>query len=254
MVFDFIVFELIKTLKYQAMKSHFISLFDKAHLRKTMILLVICAAFLAVSLIVGTSDNVPMIVMMSAGIVILYFTALYPWEKATYFAILAAICMIILAVDFIFPFFTEGIAMTAGLICFAGVIAGLIGIFTRLKGWNRFPYASALLSFVALVVLITSITRALGILYPGKQWILVGLQAVFIITFFVIALINRQGGGFTRIILIISGILLLLVGAWAFYASSWQFVENGKGFTGIMLRFYGILEFLTAAAVFYACK
>jgi hypothetical protein len=70
-----------------------------------------------------------MIAMLLIGIVLFFFAVLHLWEKSAYYAILAAVCLVIIILDFKWPFISEGIAMTAGLVCFAGIIAGIIGIF-----------------------------------------------------------------------------------------------------------------------------
>lgn len=239
------------------MKNHFISLFYAENLRKTIILLVIAALLISVSLLVGISDNIPMIGMLLAGIIVLYFAILHTWEKAAYFAILLAICVAILILDFIKPFVSEGIAMTLGFISFTGVIAGIIGIFTRLKGWQRLPYSGSLLSLVALGIYISSINIPLKeIITPGSEWILIGLQLLITFLLFGIGVINKRDSLLTKAILIISGIVLILLGIWGFYASMWQFGEavHSIGFVILATRVYASIEIIIASLSLYACK
>jgi hypothetical protein len=110
------------------MKDHFIKLFDATHLRKTIIFLVIAAMLVLFSLLTGISDNIPMIALLLAGMVFFFFALLYPWNKIRNFAIFTVTCLAILVADFLWPFISEGFAMTVGMICFAGVITGIMGI------------------------------------------------------------------------------------------------------------------------------
>jgi hypothetical protein len=111
------------------MKNKFFSRFDSDNLRKTIIYFLIAVSLIAISLLVGLTDNFLTITMLLIGIVLFLYAVLHPWEKVSYYAILAVVCLVILILDFIWPFISEGIAMTVGLVCFAGIIAGIIGIF-----------------------------------------------------------------------------------------------------------------------------
>jgi uncharacterized membrane protein (UPF0182 family) len=110
------------------MYNKFLSRFEAENITKTVTYFVIAGLIIAISLVVGTSDNILMIAMLLAGIILFFHAALRLWEKTTYYAILAAVCLVILILDFIWPFISEGVAMSVGLICFAGIIAGFIGM------------------------------------------------------------------------------------------------------------------------------
>jgi predicted anti-sigma-YlaC factor YlaD len=110
------------------MKNKFLSRFDSDNLRKTIIYFLIAVTLIAISLLVGLTDNFLTITMLLIGIVLFLYTVLHLWGKSTYYGILAAVCLVILILDFIWPFISEGIAMAVGLVCFAGIIAGIIGM------------------------------------------------------------------------------------------------------------------------------
>jgi hypothetical protein len=235
------------------MKNHFISLFDSGQVRKTIILFLIAAVLISVSLITGISDNLPMIAMLFAGIIFLFFALLHPWNKAAWFAILAAVCLVILILDFLWPLISEGFAMTVGFVCFAGIITGIIGIFTRTKSWKRLPYSGSLISLVALIILITTLVHPLKeLIAPGTEWILIGLQLLITILLFGIGLINKGDSRLTRSILIFTGIVLILLSVWGFYASTWQFETRAKVFVIMMIRIYAIIEIIIASLSLYA--
>jgi hypothetical protein len=239
------------------MKKHFISLFTPDKLRKTVILLVIAALLIAISLMIGITDNLPMIAMLLAGMIFLCFAVLHPWEKASSFAILTAVCFVILSLDFIWPFINEGIAMTMRFGCFAGIITGIIGIFTRLKSWKRLPYAGSLLSLVALGIFITSLNIPLKeIIDPGNVWILIGTQLFITVLLFFIGLLNKKESRLTKALLIVAGIVLIVLSIWGFYASTWQFgpAAHSKIFVVLMTRIYASIEIIVAALSLFACK
>ena len=120
------------------MKKHFISLFNSAHLKRTIALFVFAALFIIISSLVGISDNLPMIAMLLTGIILLFFAVLHPWEKAVNYGILAGLCVGILILEWLGisilakmhldKYLSEGIAMgVAFFICVPGILVGIIG-------------------------------------------------------------------------------------------------------------------------------
>ena len=124
------------------MKNHFLSRFDADNLRKTGIYFIIAVSLIAISLIVGISDNFLTIAMLLSGIVLFLYAVLHPWEKAIYYFILLVISVILLILLFkvgigilvkiesklqIPNRWAESMAWNIGGVCFAGFIAGIIG-------------------------------------------------------------------------------------------------------------------------------
>jgi hypothetical protein len=239
------------------MKKHFITLFGPDNRSKTIILLVTAVLLISVSLIVGTGDNLPMIAMFFAGLIFFFFAILHLWTKASYFAALTAACFVILIMDFIWPFINEDIAMPAGGVCFAGIITGIIGIFTRLKSWKRLPLAGSLLSLIAMGIFITSLNIPLrDVIEPWKEWALICLQLFITILLFSIGLINKKESHLTKAILILSALVLIMLSAWGFYASTWQYGEHTHSiiFVKLMARIYASVDIIIACLSIYACK
>ena len=238
------------------MKNHFISLFESHNLRKTITLLIIAILLISVSLIIGTTDNFPMIAMLFAGMIFLCFTILHPWKKAGNFAKLAAIGAVILIIDFILPFISEDDAMSVGFVCLVCIITGIIGIFTRIKTWNRLPYASSALSVLALLVLTPTITGPpmKSVFSQGSDLVLIGIQLLITILLFVTGLKNNKGSFPGKAILLFSVIVLFVLCVGAIYISTWEFEEIAKGFTNIMIRVYAGVNLVVAALALYACK
>jgi hypothetical protein len=239
------------------MKKHFISLFQPDKRKKTVILSVIAVLLISTSIIIGLTDNIPMIALLFAGMVVLFFALLHPWEKASYFAILTAVCFVILTIDFIWPFINEGIAMTAGFICFAGIITGVIGIFTRLKKWQRLPFGGSLLSLIALGIFISSLYYPLNeIMQPGSLWTWIGVQFFITVLLLIIGLFNKKDSWITKTMLIVAAIVLILLSIWGFYASTWQFGEAAHSviFVILMTRIYASLQIIIASLSLFAIK
>lgn len=120
------------------MKKHLISLFDPAHLKWTIILFGVAALFIIISSMVGIGDNLPMIAMFLAGIILLFFSVLHPWKRANNYLILIGICVGILLLEWfgisilakmhLDKYLSEGIAMgVVFLICVPGILTGIIG-------------------------------------------------------------------------------------------------------------------------------
>ena len=118
---------------------------------KTKILLAIAVSLITISLLVGVSDNIPMILILFIGIVLFFYAVLSPWGKVSYYAFLSVIFIVL----FIFLLYVGGdilvkmesagklwvhgaedIAMPFGFVCIAGFFAGMIGVITRL--WVHF--------------------------------------------------------------------------------------------------------------------
>jgi len=237
------------------MIKHIISLFKPDKIKKTIILFATSALLITVSLIVGTGDNIPMIAMLLAGIIFLFFTVLHPWEKAASFVVLTVVCFVILALDIMWPFINEDVAMTAGIGCMAGIMTGIIGIFTRVKSWKHLPYSGALLSVIALGIIITTVVPSLkGIITLTSEWILIGIQIVITILLFGIGIINKRDSLIIKVLLVVLSVILILLSIWGFYVSKWPVDEIRKTFDTLMIRIFSGIEIVIALLSLYACN
>jgi hypothetical protein len=120
------------------MKNHFITLFAADYFKKTLILFAIAVLLIIISSLVGISDNLPMILMLLTGIILLFFSVLHPWNKASNYGYLALACVVILILEMLGimilakmhldKYLSEGVAMgVAFLICVPGILVGIIG-------------------------------------------------------------------------------------------------------------------------------
>jgi hypothetical protein len=126
------------------MKHHILSWFDIYRSRNIIILLLIAFAFIAISLLVGITDNIPMILVLFTGIVIIFYTLLSPWKKTEYYAVLGGISGLLIIFLFLAGInilvkmqlpggMAEGIAMGSGFVFAAGIVAGIIGALRFIK-------------------------------------------------------------------------------------------------------------------------
>jgi hypothetical protein len=240
------------------MKKHILSLVEPGKRKKTLILLLIAFLFITVPFIIGTSDNLPMFLMLLSGFILFYFGILHPWEKASRFAILTAVFMVILVADFLWPFVNEAIAMSVGLGCLAGIIAGIIGIFSRINGWQRLPYSASLVSLLALGFISTNLDNPLKErIAPIGEWIfIIGLQIFITCLLLTVALINKREKWFTKTMLIAATLFLIFLSIWGFYTSTKHFGDavNSEAFAVLWFRIIGSIEIIIAALSLYAFK
>jgi hypothetical protein len=121
------------------MKKHLLSLFDPSHRWRTISFLLASALLITASQIVGTTDNLPGIVMLLAGMTCLLFAMLHPWRKSKNYAILAGVLSGLILLTFLAIFILSTVHKTEylseaivmgfiGLICIPGIVAGITGI------------------------------------------------------------------------------------------------------------------------------
>jgi hypothetical protein len=120
------------------MKNHFLSRFDADNLSKTLIYIGIAVSLIVISLWIGLTDNFLTITMLFCGIFLFFYALLHPWSKASYYAIMVGICLILLIFELLAGIkilvnmqlegdLAEGIAMFGGFILVGGIVAGIIG-------------------------------------------------------------------------------------------------------------------------------
>jgi hypothetical protein len=121
------------------MKKHILSLFDPAHRWWTLSLFLASVLLILAANFVGINDNLPGIVILYSGIIFLFFTLLHPWTKWKNYAILIAICIGIMFLEWLgihildslnkTEHISEAVTMIiAFFICLPGIMAGIIGI------------------------------------------------------------------------------------------------------------------------------
>ena len=121
------------------MLKHVLSLFHYPHRWKTISFLLISALLIIASQLVGTTDNLQGIVMLIGGMISFFFAMFHPWRKSKNYAILIGVLFGLILLTFLSiyilsalhktEYISEGIVMSfIGLICFPGIVMGIIGV------------------------------------------------------------------------------------------------------------------------------
>lgn len=120
------------------MKQHFLLLFDSTYRWTTLSLFLAAVLLIIASQIVGTTDNLPGLIMLFFGMISFFLTFLHPWRKSGNYAILAGIFLgiIVLMFGIIYlldilnktEYISEGVVMILFfLICIPGIVVGIFG-------------------------------------------------------------------------------------------------------------------------------
>jgi hypothetical protein len=218
---------------------------DIRHNWKTLILVVIMVLtvpLITIPILKAFSADLQY-VMFFGGVMLFFFALLLLLKKVIYYAIL----IVAGAVIFTFSWFVKGslgedIAISVGFMCSAGFIAGIIGLLTYARSWNRLPYAGAALSLLVIPILLISISSPpyRKLVTPVSEGILIGIQLFITILLLNIGYINRSESWLSRALLIIVAIVLILLGLWVFIANN---------FTA---KIYAIYEIIVAFIALYA--
>ena len=126
-------------MKINNLKNHLVSLFDSSHIKMTIILVISGLLLITGSQITGTTDNLPGLIMLFTGVILLFFSVLHPWREIKNYAILAGLCVGIIVLVFLAiyilaalhmdKYISEGVVMiTILLICLPGIVVSIIGI------------------------------------------------------------------------------------------------------------------------------
>jgi hypothetical protein len=127
------------------MKKHLQKLFDKEHKKKTLTLALFSVILIVLSLIIGTSDNIPGLIVLTGGLVMLFFSFLNPFTKVNQYlaligsmvvlAIFTFLLMYILDQLKLFHLINEAFPLVIIMfICTPGIITGITGaIFIAIK-------------------------------------------------------------------------------------------------------------------------
>jgi MFS family permease len=256
------------------MKNHFLSRFDARNLRKTIIYFAIAIVLITIS-IVGEYINDRgdlnglMILIFIIGFVLFFYAMLHPWGKVSFYFILIVIFIVLfsLLLSVGIGILTkmelgknlgEAIGLSIIFVCVAAVIAGIIGIFTFAKGWQLLPYMGAVLSLLAVPIwLIACFFRYENLktfLIPS-DWILMCIQLFIAILFFSIGYINKIESRITKVSLLITAIVLIVmgVGLWGILGSAMDTeYEKGLSLWKSTIRICAVDDIIIAFIALYA--
>jgi hypothetical protein len=121
------------------LRNHFASLFNSAHIKMTIILMVAAGLLIIGSQITGTTDNLPGLSMLFTGAILFFFSLLHPWRKTKNYVIFLLVCLAIIILIFagiyilaalhLDKYISEAFVMiTILLFCLPGIFASILGI------------------------------------------------------------------------------------------------------------------------------
>jgi hypothetical protein len=124
------------------MKSHFISLFDPSHRWITMSYFIASIILITLSQIIGTTDNIPGLLALFVGMILLFFAFVHPWRNRRNYIVMASLfsgflvllflTMVVLAETGNAKYIDQYLGEAAGiiitfLICIPGITVGILG-------------------------------------------------------------------------------------------------------------------------------
>ena len=127
------------------MKKHFLSLVNPSNRWLTLSLLISAVLFIVASQIVGTTDNLPGLLLILLGFVLFFYTFVHTWRKSSNYTalsivsvgvgVLTFVMIYILAALKLEKYISEAVVMiTIFLFCLPGILVGIAGtIFYSLK-------------------------------------------------------------------------------------------------------------------------
>jgi hypothetical protein len=254
-------------------KNKLLSRFDTGNLKKTIIYFSIAVVLITISFVGEYINdrgdlNGLMILMFIIGFVLFFYAMLHPWGKVSFYFILIVIFIILFSLLLSVGIgimskshsnknLGEAIGLSIVFVCVAAVIAGIIGIFTFAKGWQRIPYMGA-----ALSLLTVPIWLFICILHPNlksfilvSDWISMCILLFITILFFSIGYINKIESRITKMSLLIAAIVLIIMGMglWGFLSTAMGMeYERGLSFWKLSIRICAIDEIIVAFISLYA--
>jgi hypothetical protein len=130
------------------MKTPFFPRPDAGRLRKALVLILVAFVIISIAIpgMILSKGNTLFALMNFGGFVLFFYALLHPWQKAIYYAICAAIFLVLLILIIQDPSIflkmvnvkklpghgAEDLAWAIGGIFFAGIVAGIIGIIRTL--------------------------------------------------------------------------------------------------------------------------
>jgi hypothetical protein len=118
--------------------------------------------------------------------------------------------------------------------------------------WRRSLYVCAGLSMLAVVILMIFVIPPFKKdIVPGSEWILPGIQLFMAAMFFGTGYLNRREGCLTRILLILLGVSVAILGLLGFIAPAMESEMNA--IWKVATRICAIDELFIGIIAFYAC-
>ena len=187
--------------------------------------------------------------MFFFGFFLLFYIILRPWGKPVYYVVMTIISVVLFAILFMGGFnilvkltppgkSDEDLIWSVGFAFIAGITAGLTGILTYSKGWQRLIYSGAALSLLAFTILFTCMTPPnLKNSIRIGEWIMLGLQLIITAFLIYIGYIDKKTSRLSRVSLSLIAITLIIISLTEFVIAPsvegerlgfWKFMQQSK--------------------------
>lgn len=236
------------------MKTRIFSGIESDHLIRSAIYFVAAIAMIASSFPAGVlKGNSFGVILFNIGLMLIFYALLRPWGNAKYYFIqFAALFVIFLVVQFagiILKFkLTEDIMWLAGGIVIDAFIGSMTGVIVFSHGLKSFLYSASNVAVLAIFIMFPqtlSPDPALRYSTLITAYIFLIFQFASVFTFLLIASFAEKWSSYSKIVILISGIILILMGVWgimAFEIKEWMF--------GI--RIWSILDIVSGVLAIFA--
>ena len=129
------------------MKKHLLSLVNPANRWLTLSLLLASILLIVASQVVGTTDNLPGILLLFFGMILLFFSFVHPWHNSSNYAWLSIVSFGVGVLTYVMihtlaalkmeKYISEAVVMiTIFLFCVPGVFVGIAGMFLYMNRKN----------------------------------------------------------------------------------------------------------------------
>jgi hypothetical protein len=236
------------------MKTRIFSGIEKEHLFRSAIYLVVAVIMVACAFPAGVLKGYTLgVLLLNIGLILFFFALMRPWGNSKYYFIQFAILFLIFSVlqiaHMILEYkLTEDIMWLAGGICIDGFIGTITGIIVFSEGFRCLLYSAASVALLAIFIMFPqalSPDPALKYSTVLTACIFLIFQFVSVAAFFRVSSIEDNRGHYLRILILISGIILILMGVYGilvFKVKDWLF--------GIHI--WSVLEIISGLLAVYA--
>jgi hypothetical protein len=236
------------------MKTRIFSGIETEHLIRSAIYLVVAAILVAYAfpaeVLKGSSLGV---LLFNIGLIFFFFALMHPWGNARYYFIQFVVLFLIFSVLQIAHMIlelklTEDIMWLTGGICIDGFIGVIAGIIVFSEGSRCLLYSAASVALLAIFIMFPqALSPDLALKYSTvlTAYIFLIFQFGSVAVFFRISSIEESRSRGLRILILISGIILILMGVYGilvFKTKEWLF--------GIHI--WSILEIISGLLAVYA--
>jgi hypothetical protein len=240
---------------------------------KTILLLLIAVIAIVVSLTVrGMIAETLMPFTFFFGFLIIFYTMLRPWGKPVYYIVMTIISVVLFALLFMggFSFLAklnltsksdDDLIWSVGFAFAAGIIAGLAGILTYSKGWQRLIYSGVTLSILAIAILLICLNRPdLKNAIKAGGWIIMGLQLIITAFLIYIGYFDVDEGRLSKVFLLPIAIIFIIIPLTAFLITTSAVSQEindslevmRMNFWKLSVRIFAVLEILIAVITLIA--